>query len=115
MSPVIWQVNEADDEHLNDPGDETTLNRVMELPLLFPESHWIDAWPFPGIPVTIVGASGTAAGVTGELAEESGLLPAAFSADTLKVNASPFFKPPTTHSSGDVAEHGVPAEFPFLS
>ena len=55
------------------------------------------AW-FPGAPTTAVGASGTvgpADGVTAAEAAESGPVPAAFVAATVKVYAVPFVRPVT--------------------
>jgi hypothetical protein len=54
-------------------------------------------WPFPGLPVTLVGASGTVRGVAGVLAADALDAPAEFCATTVNVYAVPFVSPVTTH------------------
>ena len=75
--------------------DETTYDVIGEPPLLDGAVKLIVACPLPATAVTLVGASGTVAGVTLLLAIDEVLVPTAFVAVTLKVYAVPFVRPTT--------------------
>ena len=68
-----------------------------------------EAWVSPGIAVALVGAAGTAmpGGVTGALGSESGPVPKAFVALTVKVYAVPFVRPPMTTKVGGKGDPGL--------
>ena len=68
---------------------------IADPPLLDGDVKLIVAWPLPATAVTLVGASGTVAGVTELLAVEVVLVPTPLTATTVNVYVVPFVRPVT--------------------
>jgi len=68
---------------------------IAEPPLLAGGVHDTDAWPFPAVATTAVGAPGTVVGVTAALATDAAEAPAALVAATVKEYAVPLVSPAT--------------------
>jgi hypothetical protein len=91
------------------PGDAVTRYPVIAAPPLpVGAVHCTLADAFPRSAETLVGASGTVAGVTGADADDSALLPTAFATRTVKLYAVPLVRPVTVHVVAAVAKHVRP-------
>jgi hypothetical protein len=85
------------------PGEAVTVYDVTESPPVFTGSVQLTrAELLPRVTETSVGGSGTVAGVTGFVADDSALLPTEFVACTVNVYAVPFASPVKAHGA---AEH----------
>ena len=80
---------------------------ITEPPLLAGALQLTLADAFPRVAETLVGGSGTVAGVTAADADDSTLFPTAFAACTVNVYAVPFARPVTKHGF-DVQEPVAP-------
>jgi len=66
---------------------------IAEPPSATGAVHDTAAWAFPGVAVTAIGAPGTVLGVVAALASDSGEVPIALVAVTVKVYAVPLVRP----------------------
>ena len=86
MSPVTVQPMVPPVVHVFEPGLLVTVYPVIELPPVEPGAVQVTAAVvLPGVADTAVGAPGTVAGVTGELAEDGAPVPTALVAVTVNV------------------------------
>jgi hypothetical protein len=86
---------------------------IPEPPLFNGAVHDTTTWPFPEVPVTNVGASGTVTGITPLEASEKAPIPTAFMAAVSKKYGMPLMRPVAVHD-GVVEFVGQLATLPYM-